>query len=249
MERWTYGTEGELNYIVHVCRANPRRYVVQSVSLSSLNPSPSSSTSFAKPAQYPKPEPSVLIGIFPASCVHIRAESTGEDAVLTEAFEKAISIAGQKEKEKDRDKGKGAWIGVNEMDAVREEDEDGVNDSPERPTRNISNGDAGDKHEEVVDIQPTGSEKAPDRKLGPPANGMTRTNRPKSLVLEARVIIQDVDRQNEHKEQPPLPSLTAGDSTIAGQQWPLVDEISCAIREWYGVSYMIRHQFILADDI
>jgi dedicator of cytokinesis protein 3 len=191
------------------------RYIVQSVSISSLTPIPSSSTSIAKPAQYPKPEPSVLIGIFPSACVHIRAES-GDDPTLTIAYERAISNARERDRDKEMEKGKGGWIGVNEMDAVREEDEDGVG-SPEKAVK---------VGEEVVEIHGTGNQ-----------DGMSRGNRPSPLVLEGK--IQDGEGEGD-KEQPPLPSLTAGDSTIAGQQWPLVDEISCAIREWYGVSYSVQ---------
>lgn len=60
-------------------------------------------------------------------------------------------------------------------------------------------------------------------------NGL-RSNRPQSLI------IGNYQGSEEDKAQPPLPKLTAGDATIAGQLYPLVDEIACAIKEWYGVS-------------
>jgi hypothetical protein len=61
----------------------------------------------------------------------------------------------------------------------------------------------------------------------------TRHSRPRSLVVDQ---IRGAALDAEDKDQPPLPKFTAGDSTVAGQHWPLVDEIACAIREWYGVS-------------
>lgn len=37
---------------------------------------------------------------------------------------------------------------------------------------------------------------------------------------------------------PPLPSLKAGDETMAGSDEPLIDEIACALREWYALLYV-----------
>jgi dedicator of cytokinesis protein 3 len=152
--------------------------------------------------------------------VHIRPNSGGADSTLTAAYEKALKVAEESEK----DRGKGAWIGVNEMDAVKEE-EDELGETRMVTSNGLENG-----RSEVGDVVDTPEVEAGKRKL---ANGNSSgKGRPKSLVLNHA----PKDKTEENlKDQPPLPGLTAGDSTVAGQQWPLVDEISCAIREWYGV--------------
>lgn len=148
--------------------------------------------SMQTPTAYPKVEPSVLIGIFPASCVHVRPNAATESDVLAGAYERARELAEDRAREMQL-----------QMDAVREEDEDELN------------GDA-------MGSGPP----SPMKPNGSSSNLLRRNHRPASLVLAAP----------REKEQPPLPTLTAGDSTVAGQQWPLVDEIACAIREWYAVS-------------
>ena len=121
------------------------------------------------------------------------------------AYEEAVRLA--------EERGRNGPSRFGEMEAVKEEDEDAA--STKRPDG------------PVIDIPSEGDSQSLSK-----SNGITRPNRPKSLVLDARGAMG----REEDKEQPPLPKLTAGDSTIAGQQWPLVDEIACAIREWYGVS-------------
>lgn len=149
------------------------------------------------PDLYPKAEPSVLIGIFPAAAVHVRHNAITESEVLTAAHEQARDLAEARSREL-------------RMAAVQEEDEfDDVN---------------GEHHEELGE-----GEHEDDRPNGT-SNVIRRPHRPKSLVLAAKPRV---------KEQPPLPTLTAGDSTVAGQQWPLVDEIACAIREWHAVSLCV----------
>jgi len=152
------------------------------------------------PSQYPKVEPSVLIGIFPAAAVHVRPNAVTESQVLEVAHERARELAEERARQL-----------RHEMASVREEeeDEDGIQ----------VNGDAA--------TTPT-SPKKPAR--SPTGGVIKRNHRPASLILQ---------RPPREKEQPPLPTLTAGDSTVAGQQWPLVDEIACAIREWYAVSVAV----------
>lgn len=165
------------------------RYIVQGVALTQLIPSSET------PWQYPKVEPSVLIGIFPAAAVHVRPNAVTVSEVLTIAYERAREMAEDRARQL-----------RTEMESVREEEEDGDggflngSTSPTKRARGESNG---------------------------TANIIMRSHRPASLLLT---------KPPREKEQPPLPALTAGDSTAAGQQWPLVDEISCAIREWYAVS-------------
>ena len=183
------------------------------MALNVLAPSPTASTSSATPAIYPRPEPSVLIGIFPAAVVHVRPGDGQDDGSLTAAHEKALRLA------EDRAKNiPNGWVG--EMEAVKEEDEEGLS-----PEQRLMRGER-----TVVDIPPA------TKRAGLASGGVTRPNRPKSLILEAK----GMGSWEEDKEQPPLPKLTAGDSTIAGEQYPLVDEIACAIREWYGVSQFAR---------
>ncbi|BEI88066.1 uncharacterized protein CcaverHIS019_0107840 [Cutaneotrichosporon cavernicola] len=178
-----------------------RGYVVQGVSLPMLMPS------MQTPTAYPKVEPSVLIGIFPASCVHVRPNAATESDMLAGAYERARELADDRARDMQL-----------QMDAVREEDEDELN------------GDINDSGPPSP-IQPNGSS----------SNLLRRNRRPASLILAAP----------REKEQPPLPTLTAGDSTVAGQQWPLVDEIACAIREWYArlPTYLANREYRLFNAV
>jgi dedicator of cytokinesis protein 3 len=193
---------------------------VQAVSLQSLAP-PAASVPGGG-AAYPRPEPSVLIGIFPSAVVHVRQQDAGDDGRLAVAYEKAVRVAQEQAAATSR---------VGEMEAVREEDEgeglvSGGVSGPSGHTASNSVDANG------VNVDGTSRKR---RSVGP-GGGMGRSNRPKSLLLES----MQATNQEEDKEQPPLPQLTAGDATLAGAQWPLVDEIACAIREWYGVSQANR---------
>ena len=212
MDREISGTEG-MSVLTRMAKAN-LRYVVQAVSLRTITPVVSSSTG---KAEYPKPEPSVLIGIFPASCVQVRTETGVDDGSLAAAYDQAMRRAEEKA-------GLSGLGFGNEMEAVQEEDEEveGLGMGPLRSNgRGSIVADVG-----VVDIAPTGA--AVDASGSSHSrHGSRSMRRPKSLILEHEVPVED------GKDQPPLPRLTAGDSTLAGQQNPLVDEIACAIREWY----------------
>ncbi|KAK4687917.1 hypothetical protein P7C73_g2195, partial [Tremellales sp. Uapishka_1] len=196
-----------------------RGYVVQAVSLALLTPAASP---HASQLAYPRPEPSVLIGIFPATVVHIRPGAPNDSGALEVVYEKARLLAEEK-----YHAGTGK---IREMEAVTEEEDEGEighdASSPSRspPGKSVMDRPRGSSLQEVVDIPPS-----PSPILA--VNGLARPNRPKSLLLEAPIATSS---QEAEKDQPPLPKLTAGDSTTAGAQWPLVDEIACAIREWYG---------------
>jgi len=116
---------------------------------------------------------------------------------------------------------------VRELAEVREEDEEKPNGDIIETSRPVGTA-------EVIDV--TSSPKL----LATSNGGPKRPNRPKSLHL-------DNSRKVTHpsKPQPPVPVITAGDSTIAGQAWPLVDEIACAIREWHEVC-LERHQELIS---
>ncbi|TXT11135.1 hypothetical protein VHUM_01886 [Vanrija humicola] len=180
-----------------------RGYIVQGVSLPMLMPSPDA------PTVFPKAEPSVLIGIFPAAAVHVRPNAVTESDVLTAAHERARELAEDRAHDLRR-----------EMAAVREEDEDEIEGRTNGMSSNESDG-AG---------RSNGS-----------AGLLKRNRRPASLILA----------KPREKEQPPLPTLTAGDSTVAGQQWPLVDEIACAIREWYArlPTYLAMREYRLLNNV
>lgn len=193
-----HGIEGEWASYYHAyTRMLTSRYVVQGVSLPMLMPNAETPK-----GQYPKAEPSVLIGIFPSSAVYVRPNSGTESEVLAVAYDRARELA----EDRARD------IMRQQMSAVREEDEEG---------------EEGAGGLETEDEEP-GSPTVNGRANGE-SNRLKRDHRPTSLILA---------HQTREKEQPPLPTLTAGDSTVAGQQWPLIDEIACAIREWYSVSRM-----------
>lgn len=55
--------------------------------------------------------------------------------------------------------------------------------------------------------------------------------------IEARTHEIGTDGQIVERPPPPLPSLKCGDETLAGAHEPLVDEISCALREWSALMY------------
>jgi dedicator of cytokinesis protein 3 len=134
---------------------------------------------------------------------------------LAAAYEKAVRLADERSQKSGR---------VGEMEAVKEEEEEEGSEAPPGMEQERQPQEEG----RIEQVQ-TGEADAKPKTLGA-TNGLGRENRPKCLVLEARQT-----SSQEEKEQPPLPKLTAGDSTLAGAHWPLVDEIACAIREWYGV--------------
>ncbi|WVQ84302.1 hypothetical protein IAT38_006454 [Cryptococcus sp. DSM 104549] len=228
-----------------------RGFVVQAVAITSLAPPPSSSISSTHPAPFPRPEPSVLTGIFPAGVCHIRPGAPNDDGQLRAAYEKAVKSAEERHRLAN---GGGSGIGIGlgpigtsgwagemeKMDTVKEEDEaelDRISEMShaQSPIRG------------VVDVGPQEGKAADGlvrrRSVG---GGISRASRPMSLALE------NMQEGNEEaKEQPPLPKLTAGDSTIAGQQWPLVDEIACAIREWYGrlPTYLANREYRLFSTV
>lgn len=164
----------------------------------------------------PKVETQVIIGIFPASITHIRPGTVNDDGTLSAAFEDAL-----REAESRYTRGVAA-NGMNQsgrLGEVTEEDEDRVDDGSVKSPKP-------DTIPDVVDVVSS------PKMLPIPAGGMSRPNRPKSLLLDARIA-----PAHPTKPQPPVPTITAGDSTAAGQAWPLVDEIACAIREWHEVSF------------
>jgi dedicator of cytokinesis protein 3 len=120
-----------------------------------------------------------------------------------------------------------------EMEAVKEEEEDDEGFKVGSPKTN--------GHNDAMDIPATTENRRSS------VGGPGRTKRPKSLMQERK----SVDAEEESKEQPPLPRLTAGDSTLAGQQYPLVDEIACAIREWYTrlPTYLANREYRLFSTV
>jgi len=196
-------------------------YVVQAVSMSSIAPPTSTSSSAAV---YPKPEPSVLIGIFPSSCVHTRPDASVDDGSLAAAYDMAISRAQKGDHDPSSARGES-------MAAVKEEDEEDEGYKVGSPK---SNGDIA-----VIDIPSSGP-------LENKRNSISgRPKRPKSLIFDK------LETTVEDKDQPPLPRLNAGDSTLAGQQYPLVDEIACAIREWYTrlPTYLANREYRLFSTV
>lgn len=228
MEGVTYGIEGKsISQMFHQLLIQPAgSFVVQAVSITSLSPVIPSEATSAQTVSFPRPEPSVLTGIFPASVCHIRPGNESDTGELSVAYEKAIRAAEQRYRgiveESDynlRPLGTGI---LSEMHTVKEEDEDDAGLASRSQIFGL----------EMVVVEVGSSEGRPADALSRKGseNGFPRPNRPKSLVLEqAKTVIE------EDKDQPPLPKLTAGDSTVSGQQWPLIDEIACAIREWYSV--------------
>nr|ODN99941.1 cytoplasmic protein [Cryptococcus depauperatus CBS 7855] len=213
-----------------------RGFVVQAVPITSLAPAPSSQNSNIYPASFPRPEPSVLTGIFPAAVCYIRPGDVNDNGELSEAYERAVRAAEERyRKLHETIHGAGLpWFG--EMDTVEEEDE-GETDviSPNTPHNTSTRG--------VVEVGVLEGRTVDGLVRRRSSRGsISKFNISKSMIHEA----QEKDPE-EDKEEPPLPKLTAGDSTLAGQQWPLVDEIACAIREWYGKlpTYLANREYRL----
>jgi hypothetical protein len=166
------------------------------------------------PYTAPKLETQVIVGIFPAAIAHVRPGTSNDDGALSAAFEDAIREAQASYTNGGTDHDSSQPL--RELAEVREEDEGKDGGSV-----------AGSKVEgvaEVIDVTSSPKLTATDA----PA----RPKRPKSLVLDG-----EVKPAHPTKPQPPVPVITAGDSTVAGQAWPLVDEIACAIREWHEVRF------------
>lgn len=224
----TYGIEGRfVPYMFHQLLMLPSlSFVVQAVSITSLSPVILSETTSAQKASFPRAEPSVLIGIFPASVCHVRSGNENDTGELSVAYEKAIRAAQQRyrrvDEVSDYDHPALGTGGLSEMDTVKEEDEKDA-ELVSRP-QNL------DIERAVVEVGLSEGRPVDVLSRKGSKSSFSRPNRPKSLVLEQKKTVVEKD-----KDQPPLPRLTAGDSTSGGQQWPLVDEIACAIREWYSV--------------
>lgn len=130
MEGVTYGIEGKsISQMFHQLLIQPAgSFVVQAVSITSLSPVIPSEATSAQTVSFPRPEPSVLTGIFPASVCHIRPGNESDTGELSVAYEKAIRAAEQRYRgiveESDynlRPLGTGI---LSEMHTVKEEDED-----------------------------------------------------------------------------------------------------------------------------
>lgn len=180
--------------------ANTSSYVVQATSLASLAPVPS--TSSLGPYRSHWPEPTVLMGIFPASVVHIRTDDgAGGDAVLAEAYMRALHLAEQK-----------AALSEPELSI----DGDG----------SLITGALGDA-EDALKMSATSSWRT------------LRSLRMSTSLSRSRRAISGSGGKSpvpDEKEQPPIPMSTAGNFTIAGGRYPLVDEIASVVRDWYSVS-------------
>jgi dedicator of cytokinesis protein 3 len=189
------------------------RFVVPPKTLSDITPDSRS----APPYLPPNVDTQVIIGIFPASITHVRPGTVNDDGTLAAAFEDALREAESRPTVGSANNGANTTIRLGE---VREEDEEKGEQS------NLTSPDSG---AEVIDVMSS------PKKLPTPIGAISRPNRPKSLLLDSRAA-----PAHPTKPQPPVPTITAGDSTIAGQAWPLVDEIACAIREWHEVSRQHR---------
>lgn len=172
----------------------------------------------------PHLEPTVLLGIFPAAVVHIRTDDdgAGADAQLAEAYMRALHLAEEKAREVTRP------VDTEELGPVTVDPE--TWQSPAGPGG--------------VGLGLRGAEVSAARK----AENRKSLRVPELLSRSDRALSQDMRRRGSalegDKEQPPIPTLTAGDSTLAGARYPLVDEIACAVRDWYAVSLypLTRHE-------
>lgn len=159
------------------------------------------------------PEPSVFLGIFPASFVHVREELDDAEGRLGATWREF-------EENRRLDEGRfgsGAGKGKARMEALPEDEEEDEEDNL------TSNGSVVPR----TSKQPTASTTS---------NSQTSSTRHQALSSFAR-----------EKLPPPIPSLKAGDETLAGSREPLVDEIACALREWYLqlFTYLLQRDYNL----
>ncbi|GAA5832812.1 hypothetical protein JCM11251_005773 [Rhodosporidiobolus azoricus] len=152
-------------------------------------------------------EPEVSLGIFPAAAVTIR-EHLAEELVEEQAEAQPTSRAPS------RGPSRGATA---RMDPLQEEDEDEAGED------NFRNMDGSPRKQEPVSIGPPSS----------PSKARNRISVGSMKALQA----SRLSAQPSSRPPPPLPSLKAGDETRAGLEEPLVDEISCALREWAALLY------------
>ena len=243
--------------------ADSYRYVMPGPSLKSLAPPPASALSNLPAAEikqdaFPRPEAVVLIGIFPAAAVAVRPGGVDENPALQAAYEEAVRVA--QEAQSASGVIANGYDGKAEMEAVQEEDEDIISSppaavvaageyvsiprtpSPSSRKRKSSGGSestydkTGDTPGMIDGLLHMHAREDSGGSLRTPAGRTERNGRPTSLVLNKA----GPSRRKEagrQKEEAPLPRLTAGDSTVAGQTMPIVDEIACAVREWYAVSH------------
>jgi len=166
------------------------------------------------PYTAPKLETQVIVGIFPAAIAHVRPGTSNDDGALSAAFEDAIREAQASFTNGGMDHDPARPL--KELAEVREEDEgkDGASVAASK-VEGVA---------DVIDVTSSPKLTATDTPVRP--------KRPRSLVLGGNQSLA-----HPTKPQPPVPVITAGDSTVAGQAWPLVDEIACAIREWHEVCF------------
>ncbi|GAA5913444.1 hypothetical protein JCM6882_001962 [Rhodosporidiobolus microsporus] len=166
-------------------------------------------------------EPQVSLGIFPAAAVTIREHLAEE---LVEFAAQADAQPTSRAPSRGPSRG-----GTARMEPLQEEDED---EDADDDTRNV---DGSTRHPEPVSIGPPSSpSKARNRSsIGSMASfAQQLSSEQKNSIQAARLSAQPGPRP-----PPPLPSLKAGDETRAGLEEPLVDEISCALREWASLLY------------
>lgn len=188
------------------------RFVVPPKTLSDITPDLRS----APPYIPPKVDTQVIIGIFPVSITHIRPGTVNDDGTLAAAFEDALREAESRDVNGVSSNGVNGTHRLSELQEEDEEKGDQTDVTSPRPDGAV----------DVVDVS------ASPKRLPSTTGGISRPHRPKSLMLDGRSALT-----HPTKPQPPVPTITAGDSTIAGQAWPLVDEIACAIREWHEVGF------------
>ena len=181
-----------------------------------------SSLDFGSPAS--AEEPQVYVGIFPASHCQIREQLEDADRRLSELQSSSVPVTPVAQTH-------------GHMAPLPEEDEiDGELNAADGSATPIKAG-ANSKRLSTASMASTGYAFAsPDgRRL--------------SNLLQLSPI--RTEGPSGARPPPPLPSLKCGDETAAGAMEPLVDEVACALREWYSLLYthLARRDYALFNNV
>ena len=175
-------------------------------------------------------EPQVYVGMFPAQHVHVREKLDDAEGKMAHVYAKAKEqgIIGATAPPP-------PWAGsTKHMETLPEEEEE--------PSAATAGEDGKGSSSAFVG---TGSD-------GIPASLSTANNRVSLNVNRQSLVLNEGHPfTNSDKPPPPLPSLKAGDETKSGSAEPLVDEISCALREWSSLmyNYLSRRDYVLFQTV
>ena len=195
--------------------------------MSSRQVSPPSSSAIPDTAGPTTEEPSVTIGIFPASHTLIKERLEDSDTRLEDL--RQANVAGGPEK---LSLGLGRARTREPLAPLLEEEDEGLDeDIFGSLSNNVKTPSKARNRASVPDARIS--------LLGGGTPGHTRTPSNASQTGQTPILNGTNGNQSfeDDRPAPPLPSLKTGDETAAGIDEPLIDEIACALREYNALLY------------